>query len=475
MRLNQYIAHSGLCSRREADQLIKDGKVTINGLPVESIAVLIDQDDKVKVDGKLISPERNVYILLNKPKDFITTTDDEKDRKTVLDLVKPHLRNPEYKNLRIYPVGRLDRNTTGLLLLTNDGELTQELTHPKYNIEKIYIATLDKKLSTIDADKIVAGLELEDGIMTVDELAYPDPSDKSKIGIAIHSGKNRIVRRIFEHLGYEVTQLDRIVYANLTKKDLPRGKWRFLEPHEVAMLKNKGKKSPQMSIQEKNAKRTKGSNYASKNPKYNKPLNFKEREEDNVVENRFVDAEVDPSSIRSKLESPKNVTTDRYAPFDADTDFKSKDSPMSNLRGKPKNEKFTKNKKEYRVKEHVLKPGEELNPKSKALRKSLSEKPKDFKSKDGEFKPREYKGKSTTRFGAKTTEFKSKDGEFKPREYKGTKPDKFAAKNTEFKPKRKEKDEERFEKVKVKPTRVQDKKLTSFNIPRTKSFSKKTK
>lgn len=256
MRLNQYIAHSGLCSRREADTLIKEGKVTINGKPVESIAVLINEQDVVKVDGKLIRPEKKVYILLNKPKDYITTTDDEKDRKTVLDLIQPTLNTqPQFKNLRLYPVGRLDRNTSGLLLLTNDGELTQTLTHPKYNIEKLYIATLDKRLSPTDMDKIEAGIELEDGLMEVDEIAYPDPSDKTKIGIAIHSGRNRIVRRIFETLGYEVKQLDRIVYAGLTKKDLPRGKFRHLEEHEVAMLKNKGKKTPQISMQEFKAKK----------------------------------------------------------------------------------------------------------------------------------------------------------------------------------------------------------------------------
>jgi len=273
MRLNQYIAHSGLCSRREADKLIKDGKVTINGKPIESIAVLIDEKDVIKVEGKLIRPERKVYILLNKPKDYITTTEDEKDRKTVLDLVKPHLRNPELKNLRIYPVGRLDRNTSGLLLLTNDGELTQSLTHPKYNIEKIYIANLDKKLSAPDLEKIEGGLELEDGLMKVDEVAFPDMGDKSKVGISIHSGKNRVVRRIFEHLGYEVRQLDRIVYAGLTKKDLPRGKWRFLENHEIAMLQNKDKKTPFMSIQEKKVKRT---NRSSFKPDLKKEDRFKE-------------------------------------------------------------------------------------------------------------------------------------------------------------------------------------------------------
>ena len=255
MRINQYIAHSGICSRREADQLIKDGRVTINGKPIESLAQLIGEKDLVKVDGKKIEPERKVYILLNKPKDYITTTDDEKDRKTVLDLVKPHIVNPIYKNLRFYPVGSLDRNTSGLLLLTNDGELTQSLTHPKFNIEKIYIATLDKKLLPADMEAIMKGVELEDGIMQVDEVAFPDTMDKTKVGIAIHSGKNRIVRRIFEHLGYEVRQLDRIVYAGLTKKDLPRGKWRFLEIHEVNMLKNKGKKTPQISIQEHKSKK----------------------------------------------------------------------------------------------------------------------------------------------------------------------------------------------------------------------------
>ncbi len=257
MRLNQYIAHSGICSRREADTLIKNGKVTINGKPVETIAVMIDEKDIVKVDGRIIKPEKKVYILLNKPKDYITTTSDELDRKTVLDLVQPQLNAmPQYKSIRLYPVGRLDRNTSGLLLLSNDGDLTQHLTHPKYNIEKLYIATLDKKLSSVDMEKIMKGIELEDGLMTVDDIAYPDPSDKTKVGIAIHSGKNRIVRRIFESLSYEVKQLDRIIYAGLTKKDLPRGKWRFLEDHEVSMLQNKGKKTPQISIQEKKAKKT---------------------------------------------------------------------------------------------------------------------------------------------------------------------------------------------------------------------------
>lgn len=251
MRLNQFIAHSGLCSRREADKFIKEGRVTINNLPVENIAVSVEEKDIVKVDGKLIKPEKKVYILLNKPKDFITTTEDEKSRKTVLDLVKPSLQNPLYKDLRIYPVGRLDRNTSGLLLLTNDGELAQRLTHPKYNVEKIYIATLDRKLQRTDEEKIIEGLELEDGKMVVDELAFPEPDNRFKVGISIHSGKNRVVRRIFEHLGYKVKQLDRIVYAGLTKKDLPRGKWRMLKPQELAMLQNNGKTTPHISYQQR--------------------------------------------------------------------------------------------------------------------------------------------------------------------------------------------------------------------------------
>lgn len=258
MRLNQYIAHSGLCSRREADDIIKNNRVTINGKPVESIAVIIEDNDVVKVDGKVVKPELKVYILLNKPKDYITTTSDDMDRKTVIDLVQPQLQTQaKYKNIRIYPVGRLDRNTSGLLLLTNDGELTQTLTHPKYEVEKIYIASLDKKLNTTDKTHIEEGIELEDGMMHVDEVAFPDPSDKTKVGVAIHSGRNRIVRRIFESLGYEVKQLDRIVYAGLTKKDLPRGKWRHLDAHEIATLKNKGKKTPQISMQERKAKKMK--------------------------------------------------------------------------------------------------------------------------------------------------------------------------------------------------------------------------
>lgn len=239
MRLNQYIAHSGLCSRRDADQLIKNGEVSINGEIVNTMGVVVQPEDIVKVKGKLIKPERFIYILLNKPKDYITTTSDEKDRKTVVDIIMPKLKQDKsIGNVRIYPVGRLDRNTTGLLLLTNDGELTQRLTHPKFNIEKIYVAELDQNISIDEMEKISEGIELEDGFIKVDDIAYSDPRFKNKVGVAIHSGKNRIVRRIFEHMGYQVKYLDRIVFAGLTKKDLPRGTWRFLTEEEVLKLKN---------------------------------------------------------------------------------------------------------------------------------------------------------------------------------------------------------------------------------------------
>jgi pseudouridine synthase len=500
MRLNQYIAHSGLCSRREADAYIKDGKVTINEKPIESIAVMVGMDDIVKIEGKVIYLERKVYILLNKPKDYITTTDDEMDRKTVLDLVKPQLRNPELKNLRFYPVGRLDRNTSGLLLLTNDGELTQELTHPKFNIEKIYIANLDKKLSQEDADKITAGLELEDGIMTVDELAFPDPSDRSKIGISIHSGKNRIVRRIFEHLGYEVKQLDRIVYAGLTKKDLPRGKWRFLEPHELGMLKNRGKKTPHLSIQEKQTKRKKNSLYDS-GPKKRE---FKPREK-----------EITPPVVKEKLSYKEFRANDKKSSFKPKDDrSKNSDIPIF----KAREDKFTQSDKparrEFKSKDADFK-SPNPNYKGKVDKYSKTDKPvvkRDYKSKDADFKSPnpKYKGKddkfspsdrpvAMREYKGKDTEYKSPNSRYKSKEEKYTPTEKPSGKrenksrikefkpnsekyksntkvkSNEFVPKRKVEVVEKFEKPKVKPTRVQDRKLTTFNIPRTKSFSKKTK
>jgi len=231
-RLNKYLANSGICSRREADELIKAGLVSVNGVIVTEMGVKISRTDIVKYNNSAIRKEKKVYVLLNKPKDYITTTDDPGERKTVMSLVENAGRE------RIYPVGRLDRNTTGLLLITNDGELTKKLTHPSSNIKKIYHVELDKNLTSADLKKITAGIELEDGFIKVDEINYDgDGLDKKQVGIAIHSGKNRIVRRIFESLGYEVQKLDRVIFAGLTKKDLPRGKWRNLSEIEVNMLK----------------------------------------------------------------------------------------------------------------------------------------------------------------------------------------------------------------------------------------------
>lgn len=232
MPLNKYIAHSGICSRRDAADLVKQGKVTVNGQPMLEPGFKVTGAEDIKVNGKKISARRNlVYILLNKPKDYITTSEDPEGRKTVLDIVRKA--TPE----RIYPVGRLDRNTTGVLLLTNDGELSQKLSHPSYQVKKIYEVKLDRPLVKKDFEALLNGVTLEDGLITPDSLAYADAKDKSVIGIEIHSGRNRIVRRIFEHLGYDVRNLDRVMYANLTKKNVERGKWRFLSEKEVRLLK----------------------------------------------------------------------------------------------------------------------------------------------------------------------------------------------------------------------------------------------
>ncbi|WP_461138169.1 pseudouridine synthase [Spirosoma pomorum] len=229
-RLNRYIANSGVCSRREADELIAQGNISVNGKVVTEMGYKVKEGDTVRYGTKVLNPERFVYVLLNKPKDYITTTDDPEERKTVMELVA------DAGNFRMYPVGRLDRNTTGLLLLTNDGELADKLTHPSYNVRKIYQVELDKPITEEHFDAIKQGLELEDGEIKPDALSIVTP-DAYVVGIEIHSGRNRIVRRIFEHLGYEVTKLDRTTYAGLTKKELPRGKWRFLEPKEVIKLK----------------------------------------------------------------------------------------------------------------------------------------------------------------------------------------------------------------------------------------------
>ncbi len=231
MTLNKYIAHSGECSRREAAELVKQGKVKVNGELVMEPGYRVQEFDQVTIAGKKLTPTKGrVYILLNKPKGFITTTDDPEGRETVMDLVA----NAGID--RLFPVGRLDRNTTGLLLLTNDGDLAQKLSHPSYETKKVYQASLDKPLTKADFEKIANGLTLDDGEVFVDAISYLD--EKNEIGLEIHSGRNRIVRRIFESLGYEVEKLDRVMYAGLTKKNLPRGNWRFLTEREVVLLKH---------------------------------------------------------------------------------------------------------------------------------------------------------------------------------------------------------------------------------------------
>ena len=232
MPLNKYIAHSGVCSRRDAVDLIKGGKVKVNGELILEPGHKVAVSDDVKVGGKRLNPVKDfVYILLNKPKDYITTTEDPQERKTVLDLLKGA---PE---IRIYPVGRLDRNTSGVLLLTNDGDLSQKLTHPSNEIKKVYAVTLDKPLTKHHFDDILAGVTLEDGVANVDSLAYTDIKDPTQVGVEIHSGRNRIVRRIFEHFGYDVKALDRVMFAGLTKKNVNRGNWRYLTEKEVRDLK----------------------------------------------------------------------------------------------------------------------------------------------------------------------------------------------------------------------------------------------
>ena len=231
MTLNKYIAHSGQCSRRDAAELVKKGKVRVNGELMLDPGYRVLPDDQVVLGGKKLTPQKNlVYILLNKPKGFITTTEDPEGRKTVMELVD----NADVE--RLFPVGRLDRNTTGLLLLTNDGDLAQKLSHPSHEIKKIYQVTLDKPLTKADFEKVLAGVELEDGPAKVDSLAYLE--NKNEVGLEIHSGRNRIVRRIFEALGYEVDKLDRVMYAGLTKKNITRGQWRFLTDREVVLLKH---------------------------------------------------------------------------------------------------------------------------------------------------------------------------------------------------------------------------------------------
>ena len=231
IRLNKYLANAGVCSRREADQFIQAGVVSVNGNVVTELGTKVLRSDVVKFHDETVTLEKKVYVLLNKPKDCVTSSDDPEQHKTVMQLVKDAC--PE----RIYPVGRLDRNTTGVLLLTNDGDLASKLTHPKFPKKKVYHVTLDKNVTAHDLHQITEGITLEDGEVHADAAEYAHPTDKSQVGIEIHSGKNRIVRRIFESLGYRVVKLDRVLFAGLTKKNLRRGDWRFLTEKEVEMLR----------------------------------------------------------------------------------------------------------------------------------------------------------------------------------------------------------------------------------------------
>ena len=231
IRLNKFLANAGVCSRREADEFITAGVVSVNGVIVTELGTKIKRTDEVKFHDEPVSIERKAYVLLNKPKDCVTTSDDPQERKTVMDFVKGACKE------RIYPVGRLDRNTTGVLLLTNDGDLASKLTHPKYLKKKIYHVYCDKNVAKADLDQIAAGITLDDGDIHADAISYASDTDKSQVGIEIHSGKNRIVRRIFESLGYKVVKLDRVYFAGLTKKGLRRGDWRYLTEQEVNMLR----------------------------------------------------------------------------------------------------------------------------------------------------------------------------------------------------------------------------------------------
>lgn len=230
-RLNKYIAKAGICSRREADKYIESGLVSVNGKVVTEMGVKVFYGDKVQVNEATITPEKNTYILINKPKDYVTTLDDPHAKKKVTDLIESGCKE------RVFPVGVLDKTTTGLLLLTNDGDLADKIAHPSNNKKKIYQVTLNSEPTPEDLEQLVSGITLEDGLVKADEASYCNPEDKKEIGIEIHSAKNRVIRRMFESIGFNVKKLDRVYYAGLTKKNLPRGKWRFLSEKEIVMLK----------------------------------------------------------------------------------------------------------------------------------------------------------------------------------------------------------------------------------------------
>lgn len=231
IRLNRFLSNAGVCSRREADSLIEKGHISVNGKVITALGTKVMPGDKVSYKGKEVNAEQKVYILLNKPKDHLTTMDDPQGRRTVMDLLRSH------RTGRVYPVGRLDRNTTGVLLFTNDGEMAKKLTHPSHRVTKMYHVHLNKALTIKDMQVISEGIDLEDGAITPDAIAYVDEKDKRQVGIELHSGRNRIVRRIFETLDYRVEKLDRVVFAGLTKKGLSRGKWRYLKEIEISRFK----------------------------------------------------------------------------------------------------------------------------------------------------------------------------------------------------------------------------------------------
>lgn len=337
MPLNKFLAHCGVTSRRDAVTIIADGKIKVNGEIATEPGYKVQPTDEVIFNGKKLFVTKNlVYILLNKPKDYITTTDDPQGRKTVLQLIKAAT------DERVYPIGRLDRNTSGVLLLTNDGDLTQKLSHPSYEIRKIYEVKLDKQLTKADFEKILAGLTLEDGLVLVDSLAYADAKDKSIIGIEIHSGRNRIVRRIFESLGYDVKGLDRVMYAGLTKKNVERSKWRYLSDKEIRLLKfmNESKRN--------------------------------KRPTDAEIEAGIADK---PKVKKEKVRAPK-LTDDEIGEAIGEVVVKEKRKfPMNNYKAKPKKAKEEKVKikgKEQQPKASV--------PKSDRVKEEKIVKPRKFKT-----------------------------------------------------------------------------------------------
>ena len=302
MPLNKFLAHCGVCSRREAVGLVSEGKVKINGVVITEPGYKVQPTDEIIFNNKKLFVTKNlVYILLNKPKDYITTTDDPQGRKTVLQLIQ------KATNERVYPIGRLDRNTSGVLLLTNDGDLTQKLSHPSYEIKKIYEVKLDKILNKADFEKILDGLVLDDGPVLVDSLAYADAKDKSIIGIEIHSGRNRIVRRIFEQLGYDVRGLDRVMYAGLTKKNVERSKWRYLSDKEIRLLKY-------MNESKKKANKTPASNPAAADdivatPPKPRPKKLTDKEIAVAIGETVIPAAKPPREKEIKVPKPRKFKT----------------------------------------------------------------------------------------------------------------------------------------------------------------------